>query len=94
MISAAKITDSTGWSVSRIDVTTAGNRGNELEINSQPMTCEDSASSTSQPVAESEGVRSRSPMTSPIAAQPIADESVAVNRVRPGGAGLCSPVAG
>src|SRR6266576_1608782 len=79
MISDAKITDSTGCSVSRIEVTTAGSRGSELEISSQPTTCDDKASSTSQPVAEREGVRSRSPITDPIAAQQIAAERVAVN---------------
>ena len=36
MISAAKITDKTGCRVSRIEVTTAGRRGSELEISSQP----------------------------------------------------------
>ena len=78
-ISAAKMTEQTGWNVSRIDVVTAGRRGSEVEISSQPSTCEERASRISQPIAAQEGVRSRSPTTAPIAAQPIADANVAVN---------------
>ena len=66
-----------GWSVSDTDVTTAGSRGSEIVISSQPSTCELSASRISQPCAASDGVRSRSPTARPMSAQPIADASVA-----------------
>src|SRR5207247_422237 len=79
-ISAAKTTEHTGCSVSRIEVTTAGRRGSEIEISSQPTICEENASRISQPVADNEGVRSRSPMPAPIAEQKTADASVAVKR--------------
>jgi len=50
-ISAAKITEQTGWNVSRIELVTAGSRGNDVEISSQPTTCDERASSSSQPIA-------------------------------------------
>src|SRR4051794_13441402 len=75
---AAKTTEHTGWNVSRIDVVTAGRRGSDVEIRSQPSTCDDSASRINQPVADHDGVRSRSPTTAPIAAQPSAAANVAV----------------
>src|SRR5205823_13572257 len=76
---AANKAEQKGGSVSRIEVVTAGSRGSDIEINSQPVTWDDSASNTSQPVAAHEGVRSRSPTTAPIAAQPTADARVASN---------------
>ena len=76
-ISAANSTEQTGCSVSRIDVTTAGSRGSDAEISSQPTTCDESASSRASPSRP--GRRQvEVAMTSPIAAQPIAEESVAV----------------
>src|ERR1044071_6001419 len=77
-ISAAKTTEQTGWNVSKIDVVTAGRRGSEVEMRSQPSTCDESASSTSQPIADHDGVRSRSPTATPIKAQPRAEANVAV----------------
>ena len=47
-ISAAKMTAQTGWNVSRIEVVTAGSRGSDVEISSQPRTWDDSASRISQ----------------------------------------------
>ena len=79
-IAAAKSTEQTGWSVKRIEVMTAGSRGSELAISSHPATCDDSASRISHPVADHDGVRSRSPTTAPIAAHPIAAASVASYR--------------
>ena len=78
-IAAAKSTAQTGCSVSETDVTTAGSRGSEIVISSQPTTCELSASRISQPCAEGDGVRSRSPTASPISADPTAAASVASN---------------
>ena len=77
MSKAAKTTVPTSCSVSRIDVATAGRRGSEIEINSQPSTCDESASRTSQPVAARPGVRSSSPAGSPKTATPTADAAVA-----------------
>ena len=54
-----------GWNVSITDVSAAGRRGSETEISSQPKTCALSASAISQPVAESDGVRSRPPVRVP-----------------------------
>ena len=51
-ISAAKTTEQTGCSVSETDVTTAGSRGSEIVIRSQPSTCELSASRISHPCAD------------------------------------------
>ena len=45
--SAPRKTVLTGWSISTIEVSTAGRRGSDTEIRSQPTTCEESASSTS-----------------------------------------------
>ena len=50
-ISAAKTTAQSGWKVSRIEVVTAGSRGSDVEISSQPTTWDDSASRISQPTA-------------------------------------------
>ena len=59
-------------------MTTAGRRGKDVEISNQPSTCDDNASRMSQPVADHDGVRSRSPTTAPIAATPSAAANVAV----------------
>ena len=59
----------TGWSMSRIEVSTPGRRGSDTEISSQPSTWEDSASSTSQPCASRSGTQSMSPTASPPSAQ-------------------------
>jgi hypothetical protein len=87
----AKRTEQTGCRVSRIELTTAGSRGSDVDISSQPITCAERASTISQPVAAHDGVRSRSPTTAPIAAQPSADASVATKRGRPVGAGRGCP---
>ena len=76
-ISAANTTEQTGWSVSETEVTTAGSRGREIAISSQPSTCELSASSISHPCADQLGVQSRSPYARPISAHPIAEANVA-----------------
>ena len=47
------------------ELSAAGRRGSEIVISSQPKTCELSASTISQPVAPSDGVRSRSPASAP-----------------------------
>ena len=54
-----------------------GRRPSETVIRSQPTTCELSASRMSQPVASSDGVKSRSPITRPIGTMQIALASVA-----------------
>ena len=76
-MSAANTTEQTGWSVSETEVTTAGSRGSEIAIRSQPSTCELRASRISHPCADQLGVQSRSPLASPISAQPIAAAKVA-----------------
>ena len=77
---AARITEPTGWMVSSTEVTAAGRRGRETEINSQPTTCELSASRISQPVASQPGVRSSSPRSAPAGMQTSAQTAVASSR--------------
>ncbi len=76
-ISAAKMTASSGWSVRSTEVRAVGSRPSETVIRSQPTTWELSASRISQPVASSEGVKSRSPITRPIGTMQIALARVA-----------------
>src|SRR5580765_868001 len=77
-IRAAKMTEQTGWKVSRIELVTAGSRGSDVENKSQPTTWDESARRISQKVAAHDGGRSRSPTTTSMAAQPIAAANVAV----------------
>ena len=57
--------------MSTIEVITAGSRGSDTEISSQPSTCEESASSTSQACASRSGTQSMSPTAIP----PMAENS-------------------
>ena len=74
----AKITEQTGWSVSETDVTTAGRRGSEMAISSQPSTCELSASRISHPCAGQLGVHGagRDPAPSGIAGVAVGQRTV------------------
>ena len=56
--SAPRKTVLTGWSISTIEVSTAGRRGSDTEMSSQPSTCEESASSTSQACDSRPGTQS------------------------------------
>ena len=58
-------------------MTTAGSRGSEIEISSQPSTCDERASRISQPCAAGPGVKSRLPVGTPQIATTAADASVA-----------------
>ena len=69
----------TGWSISTIEVSTAGSRGSDTEIRSQPSTCDDRARSTSQACDSRPGVQSMSPTTMPPSAENTAPLSVASN---------------
>jgi hypothetical protein len=75
--SAAKRTARSGWSVSSTDVSAVGNRPSETVIRSHPTTCELSARTMSQAVAARDGVKSRSPITSPIGTMQTVLASVA-----------------
>src|SRR5207248_2108579 len=54
-ISAARITEPTGCTVSNRDVSAAGRRGSETVISSQPSTCEVRARTISQPAPGQDG---------------------------------------
>jgi hypothetical protein len=84
---AARNTVLTGWSIRTIEVSTAGRRGSDTEISSQPSTCEDSASSTSQAWDSRPGTQSMSPTTIPPIAENSAPLAVASSK---GPAGLRS----
>ena len=78
------MTAPTGCSISKIEVTTAGRRGSEMEINSQPSTCDDMASTTSQACDSRPGTQSMSPTATPPSAETKAAVSVASKSGPPG----------
>ena len=64
-------TEPTGWTVRIIDVIAAGRRGSEVEISSQPSTCEESASRISQPADGHAGARSSTPSASAVTSEAV-----------------------
>jgi hypothetical protein len=72
-------TEPTGWIVRIIEVSAAGRRGSEIEISSQPSTCELSASSSSQPADGHAGTMSSAPSASAASSDATAATHVASN---------------
>jgi len=71
-ISAASTSDTAGWSSSISEDTTAGSRGSDAVMSSQPAVWLSSASMASQPMAGQSGCRVRPPKTRPNASDAIA----------------------